>query len=243
MPFEYQFNLKKQKVTLAIHLIDYYTGRKLTETAKVSIENSYIKPVIKQDGIYVFIDLEGHDCKVIIECQRYISQKITIDHKDKIWESKYPIKKIFLLASKKYSLLPFTTFISCKMKPFTYVYGIPIDEVSMLTLAFCKETDVQFYTSFPIPYINHGFAFYENNFLEFFTVISQNENGYIIDKRLKNNYPQGTKVYPLSVGQADKNGDLLLLLWGLVETNKKILLKYEDKSEYVMIQYGRGNIL
>lgn len=239
----YQFNLKKQKVTFAVKLIDYYTGNRLIETAKVWVENSCVQPIIKQDSMYVFTGLEGYHFKVTIQCQKYISKEIIIDDKDEIWLSVYPIKNVFLLPGKKYSLLPFTTFISCRIKPFTYVYGIPMDKTSALTLAFYKETTIQFYSLYPIPYVNHSFAFYENSFLETFTIVSQSETAYVMDKRLKNDYPQGTKAYPLSIGQADENGDLLLLLWGVMEENKEMLLNYENKNETVMIQYGKGNTL
>lgn len=239
----YQFNLRKQKVTFAVKLIDYYTGNNLIETVKVSIEDSCIQPIIKQDSMYVFTGLERHHFKVIIQCQKYISKEIIIDDKDEIWLSVYPIKNIFLLPGKKYELLPFTTFISCRIKPFTYVYGIPMDKTSSLTLAFYKEMNIQFYSLYPMSYVNHSFAFYENSCLETFTIVSQNENACVMDKKLKNDYPQGTKVYPLSIGQADESGDLLLLLWGFMEANKEMLLNYEDKNETVMIQYGRGNTL
>ena len=240
------------QVSLVVAAVDEFYGRPVKSKLRVWIEGER-PPVDKQDGYFVFINIKNPHIVLHVEGPQFYPQRIELEA-DEI--DKYPDRtlKVRLLPNHSYPIPYHTTCVEGHAPAGSAVmaYNHEYNEPFKLLNPYAKKS--------PVMEIFHP----ETMDLEGKTLIIQNKEGtkdevfgivkreaaekaiYQITPPPQNDYKKiGTKIFPVYVSVADKNGEFYLPIANLNSEKTKFtfwLSKDGNREQQLDIELAGGRL-
>ena len=241
--------LAKRKVTAVILFLDYSTGDSInSKDVSVTIVGSNIKPVYKEGGYCVFVDLQKGEYDLLVSSAIYINKNVHITVEGTCWKGPKDSIPVFLNASCNYPLKVGSTFFTGKLLPNMTVVATPDKSLFTMELKDAIKGIIVVNTIDEKTMINRQVALKLTDQLECFTILEK-EDGKNSNYQLCNwnnthrGYEAGSILYPASIGQCDSEGRLLMPIWGLHPDVKFVNIYLPEINILYVIEaiYGQGN--
>jgi hypothetical protein len=202
--FKYFFGLSERKFSLAVRLIDSYSGKPITKGIYVRIKGA--NPVIKQDGHFVFMDLDSLPGEINTGGDVYFTDTVTLSE----------------ISDKKKEPL----VIKIKMIP-TQRYPMQSGAAYVLKSGMSAHAHKKFFC-IPKPGIIPNNPSKINPAERMLAIVKGKKIQEININELNNDTME---VLPVSIGRVDEDGCLFIPLWGINEGIVKAVL-YADNNQY-----------
>lgn len=207
-----------RKASLVFYVLDDFTGRPVPEKC-VFVQIPGMKaPIRKNEGYYVFMDLEDGDYTVYINGDQYC-QTVLEDVKVRE-DQECPVITVRMMPGPRYRLPQDTARITGEAKPYSFVCAIFKPESGMQKLLYDYDGGqlIRIFTSDTKSLDGRSFCIQNKEFFTIRNTINQEERVYLMDHELKNTYKRGkTKLYSVLWTQADEDGKFFLAIYGIGE--------------------------
>ena len=205
-------------VSLVVVAMDDFNNKPISgNKLRVWIEGE--KPAIqKEEGYYVFVNLQRKEFIVNLEGGLYYKQQIFIDEK-KLSQYEGKIVKVRMIPNRSYPIPKNTTCIEGKAKAnqVIWAYSVACSEPYKLLYEYPKgEEQISIFHPEDMDIEGKTLVIRDKNETqtEFFKVEEKKEEEkllYRIERALNNGYKKiGTVIYPVYTIETDKNGEFYL---------------------------------
>ncbi|MDQ2085363.1 hypothetical protein RBH29_02780 [Herbivorax sp. ANBcel31] len=240
------------RVNLAVMLIDDFTDSCIYGSGfTLSIKDTNINPLRKNDGFYVFTNLPSNQIQIMVKSSKYIDEIFNINTES--LQASSPVVKIRLKPNVNYNLSTTCTAVTGVIRSSN---NNPLDGVNIKVVPHNQSSDykivkikklkdknlITLYSSGSKNLEGKTFLICDkkSDKKEYFTLLESfdNNNTFILKEPLTHEYNKNDayilKVYST---RTDKNGQFLMPLDFKIDNNKEIILEAEYNSRVISREF------
>lgn len=240
-----------RKASLIFYVLDDFTGIPVPEK-RVFVRIPGMKaPIRKNDGYYVFMDLEDGDYTVHISGDLYcqtVLEDVRVSE-----EQECPVITVRLMPGPSYRLPQNTARIIGEAAPYSFICAVFKQENATQKLLYDYDGGqlIRIFSSDAKPLDGKSFCVQNKEFFTIINTLDNDERVYQMDHELEGAYKRGaTKLYSVLWAQADENGKFFMAIYdigkdglecsvGLGNGKKKLQKVIVHAQETVNLQLGK----